>query len=246
MLIMSCQRRILADAQKPDHFDGREILVAEMIDSLKRTLNSPCFSGKAQLEYATSLKESGSAQIVMQSLRDSACQIAFKKAGVELGRILLTNDRYQLIDRIEKNYTDGELAGLMWLPQPLHPKLQMVQDLLIYGYFLPDDLDLRASQSGEHYELAGQKENLRTRILCNKKNLMPVAFYFETPEYSLETAMTEYRQNYESWFPEKILVQLRQNDTGEIREAQLTWEHTDRIAFPKFNFRIPGHYTRKE
>jgi hypothetical protein len=246
ILVSSCQRRTLPDSRKPDHFDGREIIAKEMIDCLKHSLHPPNFSGKAQLEYASSREETGSAQIVMQSLRDSACQIALKKAGVELGRIMLTNDRYHLINRIDKNYTHGELAGLGWLPQPVYPKLQMVQDLLINGYFLPDGLDLSASESGKHYELAGQNDSLRTRIICDKKNLMPVAFYFETQEYTLETTISQYRQNNAVWSPENILAHIRQNDTGEIREAQWTWERFDRIALPKFNFLIPAHYTRQE
>jgi len=178
-LISSCGSYRKA-IREPLKVHGTEYLIAQM---KQQEVDLEYFTARFSAEFIMNRqKMSFSGQMRMK--RDSIIWMSISPAlGIEMGRLIVTNDSVKWINRLESNYL---LAGTQQLADMIHPLLDfdLLQSLILGNDLtLYDDSQFRGSIDSREYKLSvTQRRNLKKQIKEEGPEVIPMQHIWLDPE----------------------------------------------------------------
>ncbi len=214
-----------------------------LIERLMDDQKCPYFSAQGQLE----VDHEGThfdAAISVKSVRDSACTISLKKLGIELSRVLISRDSFVLLDRTQQIYYSGSIEELMdtyHLPIDFY----MLQDLLLSGYILIDDMNYELSNTDGYYVLKGLRESGSSELHCDPYTLRPMHFIIENNENRTLISALRYSAGSTCTIPSEWTIRSDIKSGHKLLKAHIEWSQVSTKALSELKFSIPKHYTRE-
>lgn len=242
--IFSCTRK--TNTIKEDNythwFQADSIDTEKIVNALIQKSSFGYFTGKgtAIVNHAENELESN---IQASIVYDSAMLISSKKLGIEMLRVLLHQDSFKILDRIEKTYSFGNLRSIkQWKMLSLNQ--QLIQDLLTSGFHLPNYMHYWIETKDDKYLLKGSSESESIQLVGNLSNLQVTSFVWKVEDYILDITIEKYQNVQQKYYPEYLKIRLRENNNEKIN-LQLHWKHIETKAISRLAFNIPDHYTYK-
>jgi Domain of unknown function (DUF4292) len=239
LLLGSCTRNLLP-GKKP----AAAVPMPEAVRAANVDFRFLAAKGKAQFG-----DQSGNINVRIR--KDSVIWISASLIGIEGGRIYITRDSVQVLDKLHKEYYAGDFA---YLSQRLNVPVnfEMVQALLLGNYLAPLSAAVQPTVATEgpmqrvNYEQAGllvqQLVNLDRARIQQLQVQAPASQNKLTVDYSDFRPLERTPQQ----FAYSTLVQVQQGPTPPMT-VTLTYRSVDvdkeRLQFP---FSVPKGYARKK
>ncbi|MBK9107143.1 MAG: DUF4292 domain-containing protein [Saprospiraceae bacterium] len=241
---LSCSRKTntIPEESYTHWFQTDSIDVEKVINALIQKTSFVYFTGKGSIlvnHAENDLESSIQASIVY----DSAMLISSKKLGIEIARMLLHQDSFKILDRIEKTYSVGNLKIIEQLKMlSLHQ--QLIQDLLTSGFHLPNYMQYWIETKDDKYFLKGSSESESILLIGNLYNLQVSHFVWQVEDHTLDINIEQYQTVQQKYFPEHLNIRLLANKSEKLH-LQINWKHIETKAIKRLVFNIPDHYTFK-
>ncbi|MBK8954834.1 MAG: DUF4292 domain-containing protein [Saprospiraceae bacterium] len=242
--VISCSRKTsgIPDDRKSDFILNDSIQAEQFREFLLNNIAFKYIAGKGQVQIKNA-DEVLESTIHSSLVSDSAIHISIRKLGIEIARLLLHQDSFKMLNRIEKTFNTGLLRQLEFLDSKLHLNQCMLQNILLFGYHLPETLDYRLSFKGKTYLLEGQSESEQILLYGDRLNLRPQRFIWKESNRLLESQIEEYRPLHEKSIPYKLTFRFTEPSVDPLNLI-LYWNKLDDRPIKSMSFNIPEHYTR--
>jgi Domain of unknown function (DUF4292) len=238
MLLGSCTRQLLP-GRKPAAVPMPEAVRAANVDF--RFLAA---KGKAQLG-----DQSGNINVRIR--KDSVIWISASLIGIEGGRIYITRDSVQVLDKLHREYYAGDFAYLSRrLNVPVN--FDMLQALLLGNYLAPLSAATQPQvvTEGPMQRVNYAQASLLVQQLVNleRGRIQQLQVQDSTSQNKLTVDYSDFRplENNPQQFSYSTLVQVQQGNTPPTT-VTLTYRSVDvdkeRLQFP---FSVPKGYARKK
>lgn len=201
-------------------------------------------------------------QLRMQN--DSVIWVSISlKLGVELARVMITDDSIKFINRTDKTYftigTDCLDSILLNQKSPIDNPLRWIQDMLTGNITLTNDGRYHVAIENDKYKLA-TRNNSRNEALLDNNNVFVNPETFKVSRYEIITCLPTGNPDDEEWH---CYLQMGldydnfKNINGKLIPAEITFEYTSFSGIieidyteikigekPEFPFNISKKYAR--
>ena len=237
--------------------NNAEVILAEME---KSELDFETFSAKAAVTI-TQDKKITSFKTNLRIKADSAIWISITPLfGIEMARVLITEDTVKVIDRMDKKYFVGDFEYIN-KKFNLDMEFSTLQALLIGNMinFEVDD-DLRVSRDKNLYYLGNLKKRKAKKVEENPQKIIrksneQLSFWIDPTIYKLtEVILTDlsadrfvqgkyldYKQYNSQWIPEQLNYSIQSETPSSINISYSRIELDQEMNFP---FNIPSKYEK--
>ncbi|NVO30206.1 DUF4292 domain-containing protein [Hymenobacter lapidiphilus] len=240
LLLGSCTKKLLPDASQPSATNP----VPEAVKAVNLDFQFMTAKGKAQFGDQT-------ANVNLRMRKDSAIWLSASLLGIEGGRLYITRDSVQVIDKLRREYYSGDFA---YLSQRLNVPVtfDMLQALLLGNYLAPISPNTQPAITTEgtvqrvRYEQAGLLIMQLVDLAQGRPRQLLVQDSVQANQVTVDYA--DFRQlesNPQPFaFETQVQVQQRQQPPTLVT---LTYRAVDldkgRLQFP---FSVPKGYARKK
>ncbi|MCA8831869.1 DUF4292 domain-containing protein [Hymenobacter pini] len=239
LLLGSCTRKLLP-GKKP----AATVPMPEAVKAANVDFRFLAAKGKAQFG-----DQSGNINVRIR--KDSVIWISASLIGIEGGRIYITRDSVQVLDKLHKEYYAGDFA---YLSQRLNVPVnfEMVQALLLGNYLAPPSAAVQPTITTEgsmqriNYEQAGLL--VQQLVNLDRARIQQLQVQVPANQNKLTVDYTDFRplERSPQQFAYNTLVQVQQGQTPPTT-VTLTYRSVDvdkeRLQFP---FSVPKGYARKK
>ncbi|WP_426493317.1 DUF4292 domain-containing protein [Hymenobacter sp. 102] len=239
LLLGSCTRKLLP-GKKP----AATVPMPEAVRAANVDFRFLAAKGKAQFG-----DQSGNINVRIR--KDSVIWISASLIGIEGGRIYITRDSVQVLDKLHKEYYAGDFA---YLSQRLNVPVNfdMVQALLLGNYLAPLSATVQPTVTTEgpmqrvNYEQAGLL--VQQLVHLDRARIQQLQVQAPASQNKLTVDYSDFRplERNPQQFAYSTLVQVQQGQTPPTT-VTLTYRSVDvdkeRLQFP---FSVPKGYARKK
>ncbi|MBK7304621.1 MAG: DUF4292 domain-containing protein [Saprospiraceae bacterium] len=186
---------------------------------------------------------STSAQVTLQSKKDSIILLSLRKLGFEVARALINPDSIVIIDRI--NHSWAKLDIDEW-SQKLNIPIDFygIQDILISGVHLPDGPEYFLQQHNDTVLITGQFENYKLQSSLLAEGFFPLNTSFQRSEKKAQMIVKELYKLDKFLIPSNLQLTYDEEHT-EIQYIKLKWSEMHTRKIESFKFTIPASYTNE-
>lgn len=242
-LFISCHasKKSIPDVGSLPVFTFEQWTVDSVIRRIESNKDVKYLTAKGELSYSSE-EESIDGKLHLYSVKDSFCLLQIRKLGIELYRILITQDSFHIIDRIDQSYSATSMTNLLTEYQ-LYLQFSDIHSLLSTGCFLDADLYYELRKEDLKTILAGVSEYQSLEYLLDTLTGLPQHFTAQYPHNKFEIEIGKSKRIANHWIPEKMLLQLSYKELPAMR-IQFDWEQIRTDPISELRFVIPEHYKR--
>lgn len=167
---------------------------------------------------------------------DSAIFISLSNnLGIEVTRVLFTKDSIQFIDRINRNFIQGDyavIAGMYQIPFD-YENLEQVLVNIHAQYFLTDHKMSKRMQSHLGYyniEKEGKYFSAQYKINNQQHLISEVLYQLNNYPANVLVRYSNYAKFEQGFFPEKIEVQIQQGDKTVMVDINFNQVNAENIG----------------
>jgi hypothetical protein len=186
---------------------------------------------------------STSAQVTLQSKKDSLIILSLRKLGFEVARALIQPDSIIIIDRINQSWV--KLDTKVWSEKLNIPiDFYGIQNILISGIHLPVGPEYTTQQKRDTILVDGVAENysLQSSLLSNEYAPLNTSFH----QSGKHARMIIKELSKSDHFLIPVNLQLTYDeDNSEIQYVKLKWSEIHTRKIESFKFTIPASYTNE-
>lgn len=241
LLLGSCNRNLLSPGTKTPKPTAA---IPEAVKAVNVDFRFLAAKGKAQFD-----QQSGNINVRIR--KDSVIWISASLIGVEGGRIYITRDSVQVLDKLHREYYAGDFA---YLSQRLNVPVtfDMVQALLLGNYLAPQNASTQPTvvTEGPLQRVNFEEAGLLVQQLISLERGRTQQLQVQAPanQNKLTVDYTDFRplERTPQPFAYSSLVQIQQGQTPPTT-LTITYRSVDidkeRLQFP---FSVPKGYARKK
>jgi len=203
------------------------------------------FSGKAKCHYeGKGQNQDFTAHVRIKNNEAAWVMITALGGIVQVARLMVTPDSFQLINYLEKSYTSMKTSEAnKVLPFPVN--FSMLQNLLIGNALLNTGNVVNTSETNDAVSINVKKDNLIQNAIIRKadKQLQTVALTLANDNSSANIALEDYQNKQDKKFPADRKVNVV--NQGENYFLEMDYSEANFDGNVDMPFSVPKNYSKK-